>query len=197
MAYHDDNLSGEEHAREFLKQLREASVNKHDPLPEWTTPKYVFYETFEETGGTYCICKKKICNIYTITNKNTNKTLTIGSDCAERWFKSRYNCETCKSPLGNIKKRLSEKNFICPACARKNKKQAIQDLKEARRLLSFQFKYPDDRAPYYPKTLGQLLELPCFCNMILNLNLKNYQPAYQKYIEKIRLLIQDVWETTC
>jgi ribosomal protein L37AE/L43A len=187
-------MSGEEHAREFLKQLRAFSVNKDDPLPEWTTPKYVFYDTFEETGGTYCICKKKICNIYSITNKNTNKTLTIGSDCAERWFKSRYNCETCKSPLGNIKKRLSEKNFICPACARASKKQAAKELKEARSLLGTQFRSPDMNLPYYPRTLGQLLELPSFCNTILNLNLKKYPLAYQRYIEKIQLLVKETWD---
>lgn len=118
---------GKIHAMEFLKRLREESVNKSDPLPEWTTPKLCVSE-FLDTAGCYCICKKKIYNVYEIFNINTNKRLEIGSDCAERWFKAKYICEQCRAPLGNVKKRMAEKNFICPKCARViRKRQELED----------------------------------------------------------------------
>lgn len=185
-----EDLSGKEHAMMFIKRLKEESVNKFDPFPEWTTPKLISLE-FEETGGT-CICKKHIHQIFEIVNKETGKRLEIGCDCAERWFGARYFCSCCKAVLGNLRKRLREQNFICPACARKEKKR-FEELKK--RFYGRNF-WSIGTLPscFKHKLLKELLEEEKFCNYILSLEVPWYEYKYFEYIESLKRLIKFLWE---
>lgn len=201
MAQVDEISEGEYHAREFIKRLREESVNKSDPLPEWTTPKLCVTE-FEDTAGCYCICKKKIQNVYEIFNINTDKRLEIGCDCAERWFKAKYVCEKCKSPLGNVKKRMAEQNFICPKCAREQIALQKAQQKERETLEAKYFntcfcnltKQPWLFSNYPHNRIFRLIDNPEWCNFVLNMEISSLTSSYQAYIGNLQKLIRLTWD---
>ena len=106
-------LSPQEHAKEFFKVLREHSVHKDDPIPEWSVVDSNHY-------ATHCICKHYIQNIFIIQNKITGKRLDVGSDCIKKWsIEFNLRCRNCRSILGNKEKRLMNNDLICPQCKRK------------------------------------------------------------------------------
>lgn len=185
---------GEFHAKEFMRRLREESVNKHDPLPEWTIPR-LYSIDFTANCGSTCICKKEIKVVYEIFNKNTNNRLEIGSDCAERWFKAKFICKQCSAPLGNIKKRLKEDNFICPSCSREPLKRRKEILKEYGNK-PFWSCPPLFVPPQFRKEkLENLIENPEFCNFVLNIDDRKWKYySFTIYLNKIKELVELTWD---
>jgi hypothetical protein len=108
--------SAKEYAIKFRQELTKHSIFKDDPIPEW--------EVIRIHGGSgECICGMDIKNLYTIKNKNTNEELIIGSECQEKWnVRCNIRCDKCNSPLGNLKKRFKERNYLCPECTREEKR---------------------------------------------------------------------------
>jgi hypothetical protein len=196
---------GEYHAREFLRRLREESVNKDDPIPEWSIPKLISFE-YNETGGR-CICKKDIFQIFQIENKHTKKTLLIGADCAKRWFSARYSCHRCKKPLGNIVKRLRESNFICPACAKEQRHhEKSNELLRQSLLTKYGFRWFNNHLnipfPFqHKKNIMDHLEDEQFCNYILDLDTTHIDNElmpmpfkyYSEYLQDLQTLIRLTW----
>lgn len=197
---------GEYHAREFLRRLREESINKDDPIPEWTTPKLISFE-YNETGG-QCICKKDIHQLFQIQNKTTKTTLIIGADCAKRWFNAQYHCQQCNTPLSNVVKRLRESNFICPGCAKQKRdnekrlelrRQSLYD-KYSNRWFNNHLTVP---FPFqHRKMIADHLQDPNFCNFILNLGQEHISNDlmpmalryYSEYLHDLQTLISLTWD---
>ena len=112
-------MGGEYHARKFREELALWSIDKVDPVSEWSL------DDNPQEDLTQCICTKDITMRWPITNKITGRILWIGADCAVKWLKPTLLCKSCKSVLGNIKGRLRDKNFYCRSCLFR-KKKAIQ-----------------------------------------------------------------------
>lgn len=105
-----DNTPPEVYARNFLEKLREHSQNKEDPVSEWD----VLNDT--DNGIEFCLCGKKIHNIFVIQNKITLEAIGIGSECVKRWLECDLKCRRCNCELGNVMKRRREKKFYCRSC---------------------------------------------------------------------------------
>ena len=101
-------LEQDKKSSKFYKTLRAHSICQDDPIPEWTIVHDV-----EGDGATHCICTTPILHQFTIENKLNGNRLTIGSECVKRW-EIDFVCKGCRSPLGNITKRLVKKEFYCP-----------------------------------------------------------------------------------
>lgn len=154
-------MTAEFYAKKFLEALRKESRDKIDPVSEW--------RLLDTTGNfeTNCICSKDICQVFYIQNKLTQKTLKIGSDCAERWLSCRLECMECHTALGNVMKRRREKDFLCRSC-KKNKKERDSNI--------FLFgKY--EGYPWY-----QVAKDQSYVNWLANLEKRtNYQEGFLKY----------------
>ena len=152
--------SAKDHAIQFRQELEKHSVYKEDPIPEWEV-------VYMDDGNEECICGMKIKNLYTIKNKLTNQQLIIGSECQEKWnVACSISCITCKSPLGNLKRRLKEKNYTCPECSREERriKKRIKKLETYTMFLK--------GGPWYNLSFKEVALLPKWVEAILN------TPAY-------------------
>ena len=112
-------LTLDQKAKRFFEILREQSMYKNDPVPEW---KVVPEVECEDDGTGVCICSTPIVYKYCIENKHNGNRLTIGSECVKRW-NLEFTCKDCKAPLGNVTQRLLKKNFFCPECTKRKKNQ--------------------------------------------------------------------------
>ena len=157
-------------AKNFFTVLRDNSVFKDDPIPEWEVKNKI--EAFEGKEVSYCICSTPIIHEFKIRNKINGNELKIGSECVKRWgFK--VVCKSCKSSLGNIVKRLVKEDFLCPACKKEEKQriQAEQQRQESRRntLGSMRlFWY----GKYYMKKFSEIIDDTDYVNKLINVTEK-------------------------
>jgi len=163
--------SAKEYAIRFRQELIKHSIHKDDPIPEWEVTKI-------HGGDGECICTMKIKNLYTIKNKITEEELVIGSECQEKWnVRCNICCEKCDSPLGNLKKRFKDGNYICPECTR-----------EERRIKKLIDKYDKYimylKGPWQNLSFKEVASLPRWVERILNdpryFNSKTYS-CFEKY----------------
>lgn len=109
-------------SKKFFETLRDQSVFKNDPIPEW---KVLTEFECEGDGSNYCICSTPILYQYCIENRYNKNRLIIGSECIKRWDVE-FTCKDCGAALGNITQRLLKKNFVCPPCTRERAERERQ-----------------------------------------------------------------------
>jgi hypothetical protein len=173
--------SARDHAIQFMRVLTERSIHKDDPVPEW--------EVIRLHGGNgICICGMNILNLYTISNIITNEELVIGSECQKRWnLKCNICCDKCDSPLGNLTKRLKDKNYICPECTREERRvqKRIAKLENYTMYL---------KGPWYNHTFKEVAILERWVEKILNT--PNYfETKTYSYFEEYCGYIYDIQES--
>lgn len=166
----EDSLKAK--ARLFHSILRENSMNKEDPIPEW---KLVV--DYEGDGEERCICSTPIVYKYVIENKHTGTRLIIGSECIKRW-NIEFLCKDCGSHLGNITRRLAKKDFVCPDCKkreeRRKKVKEAADTERRKKLASYVLYW---YGPYYKRKFSDVIDDIPYVEFLLN------QPTRTKTIE--------------
>jgi len=170
-----------DYAIQFREELIRHSIYKDDPIPEWEVIRI-------DGGNGSCICGMYIKNLYTIKNKNTNEELVIGSECQEKWnVRCNVSCEKCNSPLGNLKKRFKERNYICPECAREQRR--IQ-----KRIAKLQDYTMYLKGPWYNLSFKEVATLQTWVEKILN-NPAYFESKTYSYFEEYCGYIYEIEET--
>lgn len=107
----------EHYARTFMEVLKNHSVNKKTPVPEWSVVRVSYSEHSK------CICTNEIAWKYHIKNSITNDELIVGSDCVKRWgVPFPLTCKVCGAALKDKVNRAQEGKYICPSCVREGDK---------------------------------------------------------------------------
>ena len=151
------------HHQEFIRVLREESVHKDDPIPEWEVDGVL-------DGDGKCICTKELKRVFLIRNKITEKQLPVGCDCIKRWdIQHVMSCNNCGSALGNKLKREKEKDYICTTCKKEEKKQEAARTKFLNDLISAKGKWICYiRGPCYNKSYKEVFSNTNFLDYIVN-----------------------------
>jgi hypothetical protein len=108
--------------KKLMDRVVENSVSKlfNEAKLEWyatNQDKYAL-QIYNEDDTVQCICRKKIKKLFFIDNDETKTSLILGSCCIKKFLPETMKCKECGEQLKDICKRLTEKNFICPACTR-------------------------------------------------------------------------------
>jgi hypothetical protein len=99
----------------FLKTLKEHSLDKENPIPEWKVLQK------QERQDTKCICSTKIMRVFFIQNQHTQEILQVGNVCVEQWMGLAVYCLQCDKFLPKEKRKVSSTDFLCETCYAKQK----------------------------------------------------------------------------
>lgn len=192
-------LPQEHKAKKFFEKLREKSVFKQDPIPEWSV-----IHDIEGDGSSTCICSTPIQYQFTIRNKLNGMHLVIGSECVKR-FGIEFVCDNCGASLGNITQRLIKKDYLCPLC--KKEKQRQQEAEERRERIRQQMEQTKIQARintlsrfrlywfgvHYGKSFPQVVQDASieYLNRLINIESKNKSlEAFEEYV-KLTCLVEE------